>query len=76
MQGVATIRYPGAPAQRGIRRTRVDKHGMATLIVHGHVARIAGVEAGVEAYAEELKKAMPGASVADRRLVASPPSRC
>ena len=42
---LARAKEAAAATERGIRRTRVNKHGMATLIVHGHAARIAGVEA-------------------------------
>ena len=67
---LARAKEEAAASKRGIHRTRIDKHGMATLLVHSHAAVVVGIQAGIEAYAEALKDTMPGASLNDRRLAA------
>ncbi len=65
---LAHAKEEAAARQRGIRRARVNKHGMATLIVHGHAATVMGIEAGIEPEAQARKKAMPGVSIDEHRL--------
>ncbi|HWJ65312.1 MAG TPA: HNH endonuclease signature motif containing protein [Nocardioides sp.] len=60
-----------AAAKSGfIRMSRVNKHGMATLTIHHHAAKVLTADAGITALAKHLEPQMPDATLAERRLVA------
>ena len=67
---LAQAKEEAAAKDTFIRRSRVNKHGMATLTVRQHAALIMGSEAGIDAFARALEDQMPEATLAERRLVA------
>ncbi len=69
---LARLKEEAAAREVFARMSRVNKHGMATYTVHGDVFTIAGIDAAVNAVAdsEELKEAMPDATLNERRVAA------
>ncbi|GAA3652112.1 hypothetical protein GCM10022237_09950 [Nocardioides ginsengisoli] len=67
---LARAREEAAARERCARMSRVNKHGMATFIVHADAATIAGIDAAVTAMSATLADAMPDSCVNDRRVVA------
>ncbi|HWJ11783.1 MAG TPA: DUF222 domain-containing protein [Nocardioides sp.] len=67
---LAQAKEEEAANDRFIRRSRVDKHGIATLTIRHHAALIMGAEAGIEALANALKEQMPDTGKVERRLAA------
>ncbi len=67
---LARAREEAAARDRFVRRSRVDKHGIATLTIRDHAATIIAAEAGIDATVHELKEQLPDASKNERRLAA------
>ena len=67
---LARAREREAALERGVRMSRVNKHGMATLTVRGDAATVLAIDAGVTAVARALEDTMPAVAVADRRVAA------
>ncbi|HWJ10875.1 MAG TPA: DUF222 domain-containing protein, partial [Nocardioides sp.] len=65
---LAQAKEEAAANDRFIRRSRVNKHGIATLTIRHHAALIMGAEAGIEALADTLKEQMPDTGKVERRL--------
>lgn len=67
---LARAREREAALERGVRMSRVNKHGMATLTVRADAATVLAIDAGVTAVARSLEDTRPEATVADRRVAA------
>ncbi|HWJ08399.1 MAG TPA: DUF222 domain-containing protein, partial [Nocardioides sp.] len=67
---LAKAKEEAAANDRFIRRSRVNKHGIATLTIRHHAALIMGAEAGIEALANALADQMPDTGKVERRLAA------
>ncbi len=67
---LARVREQQAALERGVRVSRVNRHGMATLTVRADAATVLGIEAGVSAVARSLEDSLPASAPADRRVAA------
>ncbi|HVK27955.1 MAG TPA: HNH endonuclease signature motif containing protein [Nocardioides sp.] len=67
---LARAKEEAAAKDTFIRRSRIDKHGIATLTIRDHAAMIMGAEAGIDATATALETEMPEATKQQRRLAA------
>ncbi|MCR1786614.1 HNH endonuclease [Nocardioides carbamazepini] len=68
---LARQREDAAARERGVRVSRVNKHGMSTLIIKADAITIAGIDAAVTAVADKLTESMPHADRNDRRVAAA-----
>ncbi len=66
----ARLREERAARERGVRVSRVNRYGMATLTVRADAATVVAIDAGIAAVARSLEATMPDAGVAERRVSA------
>ncbi|MFD1247549.1 HNH endonuclease signature motif containing protein [Nocardioides ginsengisoli] len=67
---LARAKEEAAARERCARMSRVNKHGMATFVVHADALTVAGIDAAVTALADRLTEQMPDAGRNDRRVAA------
>ncbi|WP_408899222.1 DUF222 domain-containing protein [Nocardioides sp. R1-1] len=76
---LAKAREEAAAKERCARMSRVNKHGMATLVIRADAVTVAGMDAAITAVAdrltetmpESMPESMPDALVNDRRVAAA-----
>ncbi|WP_408896583.1 DUF222 domain-containing protein [Nocardioides sp. R1-1] len=72
---LARAREEAAAKERCARMGRVNKHGMATLVIRADAVTVAGMDAAITAVADRLTEtmpeSMPDAVVNDRRVAAA-----
>ncbi len=66
----ARLREEQAARERGVRMSRVNRFGMATLTVRADAATVVAIDAGIAAVARSLEVTMADAGVAERRVSA------
>ncbi len=65
---VAAAREKQAALERSVRRTRVNRHGNATLIVKADAPTVETIDAAIAFLAEQLKERFPDTCLDERRV--------
>ncbi|KRB78021.1 hypothetical protein ASE01_07575 [Nocardioides sp. Root190] len=67
---LAQTKEHAAALERGIRMTRINKHGVATLTIRDHITTLMATDIAITAVAKELEARMPAVDLRDRKLAA------
>ncbi|WP_414858541.1 DUF222 domain-containing protein, partial [Nocardioides sp. Root190] len=67
---LAQTKERAAALERGIRMTRINKHGVATLTIRDHITTLMATDIAITAVAKALEDTMPAVDLRERKLAA------
>ncbi|KRB77070.1 hypothetical protein ASE01_09945 [Nocardioides sp. Root190] len=67
---LAQTKEHAASLERGIRMSRINKHGVATLTIRDHITTLMAADIAITAVAKALEDTMPAVDLRERKLAA------
>ncbi|KRB77213.1 hypothetical protein ASE01_10745 [Nocardioides sp. Root190] len=67
---LAQTKEHAASLERGIRMSRINKHGVATLTIRDHITTLMATDIAITAVAKALEARMPAVDLRERKLAA------